>query len=150
MNLLNSCISSLIRLEPVTVDAHQRQTHLARWAALVSHGICRTHPHRGTRSKQFQPRDYFGFNQFGGKFAICFLWSFMCPEHERRVRDMVKLLVPGWRMHCSRNGLFCMILSARAPSASELDFRKRPIKEVRSGSGHRLCDCLTWPTGGGR
>jgi N-methylhydantoinase A len=33
--------------------------------------------------------------------AICFLWSFLHPEHERRVRDMVRQLAPGIFVTCS-------------------------------------------------
>ena len=33
--------------------------------------------------------------------AICFLWSFLEPAHERRVRDMVRDLAPGLFVTCS-------------------------------------------------
>ena len=33
--------------------------------------------------------------------AICFLWSFLHPAHEHRVRDMVKRLAPGLFVTCS-------------------------------------------------
>jgi N-methylhydantoinase A len=33
--------------------------------------------------------------------AICFLWSFLYPEHERRVRDMAQRLAPGLFVTCS-------------------------------------------------
>ncbi|HXQ53742.1 MAG TPA: hydantoinase/oxoprolinase family protein [Stellaceae bacterium] len=33
--------------------------------------------------------------------AICFLWSFLHPEHERRVRDMARTMAPGMFVTCS-------------------------------------------------
>ena len=33
--------------------------------------------------------------------AICFLWSFLHPEHERRVRDMARAIAPGLFVTCS-------------------------------------------------
>jgi N-methylhydantoinase A len=33
--------------------------------------------------------------------AICFLWSFLNPEHEHRVRDMVEAAAPGMFVTCS-------------------------------------------------
>lgn len=33
--------------------------------------------------------------------AICFLWSFLYPEHERRVRDMARRMKPGLFITCS-------------------------------------------------
>jgi N-methylhydantoinase A len=33
--------------------------------------------------------------------AICFLWSFLFPEHERRVRDMARRMAPGLFVTCS-------------------------------------------------
>lgn len=33
--------------------------------------------------------------------AICFLWSFLHPEHERRVRDMVRRMAPEMFVTCS-------------------------------------------------
>ena len=33
--------------------------------------------------------------------AICFLWSFLAPEHERRVKSMVERIAPGLFVTCS-------------------------------------------------
>jgi N-methylhydantoinase A len=33
--------------------------------------------------------------------AVCFLWSFLHPEHERRVRDMARRMAPGLFVTCS-------------------------------------------------
>ncbi len=36
-----------------------------------------------------------------GAIAICFLWSFLEPKHEHRVRDMVKAIAPDMFVTCS-------------------------------------------------
>src|SRR5260370_36705835 len=36
-----------------------------------------------------------------GAIAICFLWSFLEPKHEHRVRDMVQALAPDMFVTCS-------------------------------------------------